>query len=272
MPHGQLGDPPLRLMLLWAVLSHLHRLEGERAAIHEFIYGKKWSSQICSAVLSTSASNLQLLYNPFLFVPGNLLSHYYRTFILALKTFLPVHLLYPKNSPNICHTHSKPHDFNPRPQSAPTHQYIETSLAHRTHMISNHFAPFFQGPPWHSVNPRQIRPTVPSKQNTSIAHQSTNRQDFSNKTTYTQTHIHANPSRTTEVPFSHQSYKVAIYLKPDIPKHQGCEKTDHILSANACSWLSIMKFYAVRFHLSKIPIPVYPVLFSSLPEYELTNQ
>ena len=42
-------------------------------------------------------------------------------------------------------------------------------------MISNHFAPFFQGPPWHSVNPRQIRPTVPSKQNTSIAHQSTNR-------------------------------------------------------------------------------------------------
>ena len=50
----------------------------------------KWSSQICSAVLSTSASNLQLLYKPFLFVPGNLLFHYYRTSILALKTFLPI--------------------------------------------------------------------------------------------------------------------------------------------------------------------------------------
>ena len=41
---------------------------------------------------------------------------------------------------------------------------------------------------------KPIRPAFPSKQNTSIAHQSTNRQDFSNKASYT----HTNPSRTTE--------------------------------------------------------------------------
>ena len=118
--------------------------------------------------------------------------------------------LTPNIPPTFATLIQKPMLYNPRPQSAPTRQYVETCLTQRTHMISNHFAPFFQGPPWHSVNPRRISPVVPSKKNTSIAHQSTNPQDFSNKATYTQTHTHtythANPSRTTEVPLSHQSY------------------------------------------------------------------
>ena len=207
MPHGQLGVPPRDSCFFEKFCRTYTVLRGKELRYTNSYAKKTWSSQIWSAVLSTSASNLQLLYKPFLFVPGNLLSHYcrIRTSILALKTFLPVHLLYPKYSPNICHTHSKPHDFNPRPQSAPTHQYIETCLAHRTHMISNHFAPFFQGPLWHSVNPRQIHPTVPSKQNTSIAHQSTNRQDFSNKTPYTQTHTHTYTQTHLEPPKFHSA-------------------------------------------------------------------
>ena len=71
-------------------------LRGTLRYTSSYTEKKKRSSQSCSAILSTSASNLQLLYKPFLFLPGKLLSHYYRTSILALKAFLPVHLLWPQ--------------------------------------------------------------------------------------------------------------------------------------------------------------------------------
>ena len=127
-PQEQFGVPPPRLMLLWAVLSKLQLLEGKRCDTRVHILKKNWSSQSCSAVLSTSASNLQLLYKPFLFVPGKLLSHYYRTSILALKTFLPV-LLWPPKLPQHLPDWFKTPWFCPA-TSICTHTSIHRNMPH----------------------------------------------------------------------------------------------------------------------------------------------